>query len=208
MAICEYNPDECVVTVGKDGRHYHSASHIPLRDEYCPIYMPTRIVPFPRGGPEVRHWKDAPPPPPSDPANQMDVGGPRDRFGDWALIIIPLLAWLGLVCFLLCAGCHGTELRLGTGRTFNDFSASGGSYDDDDDRNSSNSSSFSFDQGDSTSAWIELGFQLTPQTVVLDQGSFLPPAIPATAPASTTPVAFPVIDLAHLQASIEDLVAL
>ncbi len=75
---------------------------------------------------------------------------------------------LVLSSVLLLAGCHGTELRLGTGRSFNDFSGSSTSSGDWDDHGGG-SSSFDFDQDDSTSAWVELGFQLTPQTVVVEQ---------------------------------------
>ena len=79
-----------------------------------------------------------------------------------------------LVLCIFLVGCHGTDLTLGLGRSFNDFSGSGLGDVGGDDHGGDSSSGWAFDQDDSTSAWIELGVQLSPQTVVVE--SKYPPA--------------------------------
>lgn len=56
-------------------------------------------------------------------------------------------------------GCHGSELRVGTGRQFND---GGGSFSS---SSKCSSSSGRFDVEDSSSIWVELAFQLAPHSV-------------------------------------------
>jgi len=93
-----------------------------------------------------------------------------DRIGQLAVLAI-LAAVIGT---LLYAGCHGTDLRLGVGRSFNDFSGSGGIGGD-----HGGGPSFEFDQDDSTMISASVGFQLTPQTVVIESVGFTLPSIPA-----------------------------
>lgn len=67
-----------------------------------------------------------------------------------------------LAVLLLVAGCHGTDLRVGTGHTFADGGSSGsvaGKH--------GSAGAWDVDTEDSSSLWVELGFQLTPQTVIV-----------------------------------------
>ena len=73
------------------------------------------------------------------------------------------ITWAAVI---LIAGCHGTALRFGTGHTLNDMSGSGGFTDADD--HGGGSGAFNFEQDDSTSAWVELEFQLTPQAIMVE----------------------------------------
>lgn len=135
------------------------------------------------------------PPPPSDPANQM--GDPTDlRLGNWALAIFCAVAWLGWVSFLLHAGCHGSDVRFGVGRSFNDFSGSSSHSTG----KRGHSDGFSFDQDDSTIVSASVGFQISPQTVVIESApGFTLPSIPAAAVAVFDPT--PIL---ALLASIEE----
>lgn len=80
------------------------------------------------------------------------------------------MKWMVIVLLVL-VGCHGSELRVGTGHAFNDFSgtssmSSGGGHGNPK-NHGGESSDLSFDQDDTTSVYAELAFQLTPQSVVI-----------------------------------------
>lgn len=140
------------------------------------------------------------PPPASDPANQMG-GGPDLRFGSWALAVFCAIAWLGLVFFLLHAGCHGSDVRFGVGRSFNDFSGSSSHSTG----KRGHSDGFSFDEDDSTIVSASVGFQLSPQTVVIESVGFTLPSIPAAA--GSIVAAFDPASLLASLASIEKRLA-
>ena len=99
-----------------------------------------------------------------------------------------MLRFLVFACALLSLGCHGAELRLGTAHTLNsfsgDFSSSGsGAFQDGYDSASNvNNALGSIDQDDSTSFYVELGFQLSPTAVTLTNPP-LPVEWPRSGPA-------------------------
>jgi hypothetical protein len=75
------------------------------------------------------------------------------------------LALVVALAALSLSGCHGSDLRVGAGHTFNDFRFRGsGGFDG---KHEEAFGSFSGEQDDSTSVWLELGFQLSPSSVVL-----------------------------------------
>lgn len=70
-----------------------------------------------------------------------------------------MLKAMALALILIVSGCHGADVRLGTGRVGQSLDASGSSgY-------GSKASSWAVSSDDATSYWIELGFQLSPQTI-------------------------------------------
>lgn len=79
---------------------------------------------------------------------------------------------------LALVGCYGSELRLGTAHTLNDFSGSFGSSgtttleDGYDTATGSNSAFGDLDQDDSTTFFVELAFQLSPQAVTLTNPTY------------------------------------
>lgn len=71
--------------------------------------------------------------------------------------------WSWWVALLFLVGCHGSDVRFGTGHTFADGGSSGSV-------SGKHGAAGSWDvaEEDSTSVWVELGFQLSPQTVIVD----------------------------------------
>lgn len=67
------------------------------------------------------------------------------------------------------AGCAGSELRVGAGRSNGGGAESGGSWE----HGNAGGSWATASDDDSTSLWVELGFQLSPTAVRLEDGSHL-----------------------------------
>lgn len=100
------------------------------------------------------------------------------------------------LCALIAAGCHGTDLRVGTGHSRGGGGSSGlveasGKH--------GGAASYDVDQGDTTSLWLELGFQLTPQTVVVRYAGDHPGETPIFPPRPVVEelVAAPSLPLLH-----------
>lgn len=102
------------------------------------------------------------------------------------------------------AGCHGTDLRIGTGRTNGEGGASG-------EFGGCGGGSFDVDGGDATSFWVELGFQLTPPTMIVkhadDHGLVELPPPPRVVVEDPRPATFPPLEIgvpvAHAEAPQE-----
>lgn len=114
----------------------------------------------------------------------------------WYFVALPLI-----MALMIEIGCHGADVRFGVGRSFNDFSGSSSHSTG----KSGHSDGFSFDEDDSTIVSASVGFQLSPQTVVIEPVGFTLPSIPAAA--GPVVAAFDPVTLLASLASIEKRLA-
>ncbi len=108
------------------------------------------------------------------------------------------------IVLLVLVGCHGSELRLGTIHNFTNDSGYGvsnaGGY---------GSSVYSYEHGDEKALWLELAFQLSPKSIVLDNSKEIADMLPvANVPLVNNVIPIPTIPKPNIYTDLEPQIVL